>query len=189
MKYSQSGYGGDSVILDINPPSIYLKNDLAEGENLRAAISEYKNEQTAEKLLGVLEILRHSRVWIPCRAMPGEAMQKQIEKIINGSGFNAKSVKGKTFTAADTVKLEPIILQGGDYYFFPVFSSREEMDSSEDCFSAVEQDFLDVIPVARANKYGIKGIVVDPFSEPMIIAAELFELIEKPDNKQKGFFR
>lgn len=179
MKYSQPGYDDNSVILDINPPSIYLKNELPDGENLRAAIREYKNEQTVEKLIGILEILRHSKVWIPCRAIPGEGMQKQIEKIINESGFNAESVKGKTFTPADTVKLEPIILQGGDYYFFPVFSSREEMDNSEDCFSAVEQDFLDVIPVARANEYGIKGIVIDAFSEPMVIASELFDLIDK----------
>lgn len=179
MKYSQSGYGADSVILDMNQPTNYLKNEFRDGENLRAAIIEYKKEQTTERLIGVFEILRHSKVWIPCRAIPGEAMQKQIEKMIIESGFDPESVKEKTFTSDDAVKLEPIILQGGDYFFFPVFSSREEMDGSEDRFSAVEQDFLDVISVARVNEYGIKGIVVDAFSEPMIIAAELFDLIEK----------
>ena len=73
----------------------------------------------------------------------------------------------------------PDILINGDDYFFPVFSSAEEMGEYGDRFSKMETDFLHAINLARNNEKKVKGIVVNAFSDPFVLETELFDVVEK----------
>ena len=44
--------------------------------------------------------------------------------------------------------------------------------------SKIEKHFLEAIRLARGNEKDVKGIVIDAFSEPMIVDKELFDIIE-----------
>ncbi len=89
---------------------------------------------------------------------------------------------GKTFTSKEQVRLVPDILQNGDGYFFPVFSSQEEMGEYGKHFSQVESDFLRAVNMARNNDRELVGIVVNAFSDPMILPWDLLNIIENHKN-------
>lgn len=79
----------------------------------------------------------------------------------------------------DKVRKMPDILQSGDEYFFPVFTSEKEMGEYGNQFSKVEKHFLEAIMLAKSNKTELRGIVVNAFSDPFVVDNRLFELIEE----------
>lgn len=54
----------------------------------------------------------------------GEADQKFLEELAEK---DEDEVVGKSFSAIEDIRMIPDILKNGDKYYFPVFSSREEM--------------------------------------------------------------
>ena len=73
----------------------------------------------------------------------------------------------------------PDILQNGEDFFFPVFSSAEEMGEYGNHFSKLEDSFLHAVVLARNNEKQVRGIVVNAFSEPFVLETEIFDLVEK----------
>ena len=71
----------------------------------------------------------------------------------------------------------PDILQSGDNFFFPVFTTAEEMGEYGDQFSKMPRHFLEAMILARNNEKNVKGIVINAFSEPFEIPVELFDII------------
>lgn len=85
---------------------------------------------------------------------------------------------GKTFSIKEAVRMIPDILQNGEQFFFPIFSSVEEMGEYGEHFSKVQKHILEVIPMARNSEKNVAGIVLNAFSESFILDAELFDMIE-----------
>ena len=85
---------------------------------------------------------------------------------------------GKTFSTKEAVRMIPDILQNGEQFFFPIFSSVEEMGEYGEHFSKVQKHILEVIQMARNSEKNVAGIVLNAFSESFILDAELFDMIE-----------
>ena len=111
--------------------------------------------------------------------MLSEVDQAFIEKMVDEAGDDLSSMEGREFSNQDQIRMIPDILQNGDDFFFPVFSSAEEMGEYGDSFSKIETDFLHAINLARNNEKEIKGIVVNAFTEPFVLDKELFDIVEK----------
>ena len=111
--------------------------------------------------------------------MLSEVDQAFIEKMVDEAGDDLSSMEGREFSNQDKIRMIPDILQNGDDFFFPVFSSAEEMGEYGDSFSKIETDFLHAINLARNNEKEIKGIVVNAFTEPFVLDKELFDIVEK----------
>ena len=161
---------------------------LEDGSFLRRAIGICNRNRTQMNMIKLLRILRDSWVWIPCTAIVSEAdqdaMLKMIEEAEKSGGL--ESLVGKTIVHHDVTRLVPDILQNGDDYFFPVFTSEEEMGEYGERFSKIEKHFLEAANVARNNEKKVKGIVINAFSEPFIIPLDLFDLIaEMPSGIEK----
>ena len=77
----------------------------------------------------------------------------------------------------ESIRLVPDILQNGDAFFFPVFTSSEEMGEYGARFSKVEKHFLEAANLARNNEKDVVGIVINAFSEPFVVPREMFEVI------------
>ena len=133
-------------------------------------------------------------MWVPCNAIFSEADTEAMNKVVLEAAENndMDSLVGHTFTSQDEVRMVPDILQNGDDFFFPVFSSDEEMGEYGKQFSKVQMHFLVVANLARNNEKNVKGIVINAFSEPFVIPKELFDVIagmksgfeqEVPDNE------
>ena len=153
---------------------------LEDGSFLKKATEICNRNSTQLNMIKLLRILRDSYVWVPCYAILSDADYAMIEKMAKDaeSGEGLDSLKGQQFTTMDNVRLVPDILQNGDAFFFPVFTSAEEMGEYGDHFSKVEKHFLETIVLARNNEKDVTGIVINAFSEPFVVNKELFELIE-----------
>ena len=151
-----------------------------DGSFLKKATEICNRNSTQLNMIKLLRILRDSYVWVPCNAILSDADYAMIEKMAKDaeSGEGLDSLKGQQFTTMDNVRLVPDILQNGDAFFFPVFTSAEEMGEYGDHFSKVEKHFLETIVLARNNEKDVTGIVINAFSEPFVVNKELFELIE-----------
>ena len=57
---------------NMTPDKELPEADLEDGTLLKQAIDDFKAKRTQDDLFEILELLRDSRVWIPCRAVPGE---------------------------------------------------------------------------------------------------------------------
>lgn len=146
-----------------------LKPIHTEDNILKTAISTFKQNRTESNLIRILEILRDVRIWIPCNAVISEA---DIESL--------KTKKaGDTFQSTDDIRMIPDILQSGEDYFFPVFTSCEEMGEYGEHFSKVEKWFLEAIPLAQNNDKQVKGIVINAFTDSFVVPDDLLEIVKK----------
>lgn len=154
---------------------------LKDGSFLKEAIEICNRNRTKLNILKLLQILRDSWVWVPCNAIMSEADGKILEKAIEEAeaGEGIDSLVGKNFTVHDNIRLVPDILQNGESFFFPVFTSASEMGEYGERFSKIEKHFLEAIILAKNNERDVDGIVINAFSEPFIINKELFEMIEE----------
>ena len=133
-------------------------------------------------MIKLFRILRDSWVWIPCNAIVGEEDQKAVEQMIEEAGDDLSSMVGKEFTSRGNIRLVPDVLQDGDEFFFPVFTSGEEMWEYGEHFSRAQEHFLRAADLALNNEQPVRGIVINAFSEPFVVPKELFDLIGRMDS-------
>ena len=103
----------------------------------------------------------------------------RFEQAMKDAGDDLSALVGEEFTTNDEVRLVPDILQNGDQFYFPVFSSEEEMGEYGEHFSKVQKHLLEVIPMARNNEKNVSGIVLNAFTEPFVLDAEIYDIVEK----------
>ena len=163
---------------DMTPSRKLKAEDLEGGTLLKEAVAIFNKERNEEHFIDVLEFLRDSYVWIPCDAVMSEADSARLEQAMKDAGDDPSSMVGENFIANDEVRMIPDILQNGDKFFFPVFSSAEEMGEYGEHFSKVEKHILEVIPLARNNEKNVSGIVLNAFTEPFVLEAEIFDIVE-----------
>ena len=155
---------------------------LEDGSLLKKAVLKFHEGDQTDGLFEILQILRDSYVWIPCNAIVGEEDQKAVEQMIGEAGDDLDSMVGKTFTSRDQIRLVPDILQKDGAFFFPAFSTEEDMGEYGEGFSKLQEHFMTVIDLARNNQYEgseLTGIVINPFTAPFVLPKELFEAVEK----------
>lgn len=165
-------------ISDMNPSAKITEKDLEDGSMLETAVTRFNAERNEANFLDILEILRDSWVWVPCNAVMSDADQARMEKMIGSLNGDFKKLTGMEFTAKDKTRLIPDILQNGDRFFFPIFSTAEAMGEYGDNFSKVQKHMLEVITLARNNKKEPTGIVLNAFSEPFILDKEIWDIVE-----------
>ena len=78
-----------------------------------------------------------------------------------------------------TSRLIPDILQNGDNYFFPAFSTEKAMGEYGENFSKVQKHMLEVIPLARNNEKKPVGIVENAFTEPFVLDSQIWDPVER----------
>ena len=108
------------------------------------------------------------------------------QKMIEEAEGDLESLVGRTVTTQEEVRLVPDILQNGDDFFFPVFTSAEEMGEYGERFSKVEKHFLEAVVLAKNNEKNVFGIVINAFSEPFVIPKDMFDIIEEMPSSLEG---
>lgn len=164
---------------DMNPSQTLKPEDLEDGTILKAAIKAFNSERTEQGLIEIMEILRDSFVWIPCNAVLSEADQKAFTELIDKADGDLDSLKGIELSSQDNIRMIPDILQNGDKYFFPAFTTAEDMGEYGQHFSKVQKHFLEVITLAKNNDKNVSGIVINAFTEPWVLDREIFDMVEK----------
>lgn len=157
---------------------------LEDGSFLKRAIGICNRNRTQLNLIKLARILRDSWVWVPCTAVMSDADYEQWTKLVTDAQEKGdlSSIVGLEITSQDNIRMVPDILQNGDKYFFPVFTTTEEMGEYGVNFSKVERHFLDAVNLAKNNEKNVTGIVINAFSEPFVIPKEMFEVIAGMDS-------
>ena len=166
--------------VEYSVPDDKITPELLEGGAFLKRATEICNRnRTQLNLIKLARILRDSLVWIPCNVVMSDADYEAFEKIFNAAndGEGLDSLVGQTFTTQDATRLVPDILQNGDDFYFPVFTSQDEMGEYGENFSKVERHFLEAAVLARNNERNVKGIVINAFTEPFVVPREMFEVI------------
>ena len=157
---------------------------MEDGTFLKQVISICNRNRTQLNLFRLLKILRDSWVWIPCNAIMSDADHEAWSKIVTDALENGDldSLIGQEVSNQDSIRLVPDILQNGDAFYFPVFTSEEEMGEYGNSFSKVAKHFLEAANLALNNEKNVAGIVINAFSEPFVIPKEIFSIIAKMDS-------
>ena len=152
---------------------------LEDGSFLKKAVEICNRNRTQLNMIKLMKILRDSWIWIPCNAIIGDADYDAWSKVVMEAANKGDldSLVGHEFTSQDSIRLVPDILQNGDDFFFPVFTSEEEMGEYGEGFSKVQKHFLEAANLARNNEKDVKGIVINAFSEPFVVPIEMFEIV------------
>ena len=174
-------------------PDVQITAQLLEdGSFLKRATEICNRNRTQLNMVKLLKILRDSWVWIPCNAIMSDADYAAMEKLVKDAEESGglDSLVGMTLSNQDNIRMVPDILQNGDEFFFPVFTTDEEMGEYGERFSKIQKHFLEAANLARNNEKDVTGIVINAFSEPFVIPKELFDVIwkmpsavEQPENE------
>ena len=162
----------------MNPDIKLTAEDLEDGQMLCDAIAGFNEERTEDGFFEILELLRDSFVWVPCTVQMGENDTAAIEKMVEQAGDDPESLKGTEFTSQEQTYFVPDILQNGDAFFFPAFSSIEAMGEYGESFSKVRMHMLDVIGAAKNCNQDLVGIVIDAFTEPFVLEEKVYDIVE-----------
>lgn len=152
---------------------------LEDGSFLKKATEICNRNRTQLNMIKLAKILRDSWIWVPCTAVMSDADYEIWTKVINEAEEKGDldSIVGQQFTNKDEIRMVPDILQNGDEFFFPVFTSEDEMGEYGEHFSKVAHHFLNAINLAKNNEKNVTGIVINAFSEPFVIPKDIFEII------------
>ena len=156
---------------------------LEDGSFLKRAVEICCRNRTQLNLIKLARILRDSPVWVPCKAIMSDEDYDRIEKMVMEAQEKGdlNSTVGQEITVHDNVRLVPDILQKGSEFFFPVFTTEEEMGEYGESFSKVRAHFLETVNLAKNNEKNVVGIVINAFSDQFIIPREMFDIIAGMD--------
>lgn len=172
-------FEADGGVEYIVPDDSITAELLEDGSYLKRATEICNRNRTQLNLIKLARILRDSWVWIPCNAIMSDADYEAFSKVVKEADEKGdlNSIVGQEMVAHDSIRMVPDILQNGDDFFFPVFSSAEEMGEYGNGFSKIQKHFLEAANLARNNEKNVTGIVINAFSEPFVVPRELFDLI------------
>ena len=162
-------------------PEVDISAELLEdGALLKRVVDICSRNRTQLNVIKLMRILRDSFVWVPCNAVFSDADNENVMNMVKvvEQGEGLESLEGKEFSTKDEVRMIPDILQNGDEFFFPVFTTAEEMGEYGDNFSKMERHFMETINLACNNNKKVSGIVINAFSNPFVVSNELLEIIE-----------
>lgn len=163
---------------DMNPSAKITEEDLADGTMLKGAVKVFNGERNMPNFLNVLEILRDSWVWVPCKAKMSDADEARFAAMVEAHMDDLDGMKGEEFQNHDPIRFIPDILQNGEEFFFPIFSSEEEMGEYGEEFSAVQKHMMEVMPLAKNNDRKPSGIVLNAFTDPFVLEAKIYDVFE-----------
>ena len=156
----------------------YTREELEDGEMLRNAIAGLNEDPSEDNIMAVLQLLRDSNIWVPCRPAFSERDKKTMERIYRERKRRNDPTYGATLTNKDEVRMIPDILESDDgKLFFPAFTSVKEMGDYGDEFNKIPAGFLEIMHMAENHELDLTGIVVNPFSEAYAIDRKYFSVI------------
>lgn len=154
-------------------------------DSISDAIHQFVVDDNGESYRNAILEISKNTVWIPCNAVLSEEDQKRMLELIESANGDADSIIGKSFQNSNDIRLIPDILQKGEDFFFPVFSSPEAMGEYGESFSKIEKYMNEAVIMAINNEKDVAGIVVNAFTEPFIIEKDFFNFFTDSDDEEE----
>lgn len=161
--------------------SLYLKigkEELENGQLLESMLDKYLEEPSYRRFIDILIVLKHSRIWVPCTSVLHEEDKRMLNDMIDKDNNGVESMIGEQFQFSHGFRMIPDILtnQSGNM-FFPVFSQTDQSGEYGLNFSFTNMNIDEVINLAKNNKKKPTAIIINAFSQSIIVEQKLWDFI------------
>lgn len=149
-------------------------DDIAfENEVFKTKVKAFKQERNEKNLLAVLKMLSGRKFLLPSVCN----VKDPFEKLENG---NVRLKEGTVFN--------PAFLTSSDKkVFLPIFTDEESMVQKSPSGVLLKLNFEQCVTVVYDEKNPVEAVVINPFTENMIIGIDLLKMIfkeKKTEEKQ-----
>ncbi len=145
------------------------KNEFG-GELLKMRIQEFKKKKTQESILAVMKLLPNREFFLPAVSNMKEPFEKTDNKL--------KLKKGAV--------LNPALLNNNDgKMFLPIFTGEKEMTQKSPSGVVLKFKFEQCVSIVYDKKNPVWAVVINPFTDNMIIGEELLKMVFKPVQKRE----
>lgn len=139
-------------------------------ELFKSRIQAFKAEHTQENLLAVIKMLPKRQFVLPSVSN----MEEPVEK----DGDKARLKEGAV--------LNPALLNSKDgKVFLPIFTSDKEMTQKSPSGIVLKLPFEQCVGIVYDEKNPVKAVVINPFTDNMIIGEELLRQVFIPKKKDE----
>ena len=142
------------------------KDDIAfENEVFKSKVKAFKQERNQQNLIAVLKMLSGRKFLLPSVCN----VEDPFEKLENG---NVRLKEGTVFN--------PAFLTSSDKkVFLPIFTDEESMVQKSPSGVLLKLNFEQCVTVVYDEKNPVEAVVINPFTENMIIGIDLLKMVFK----------
>lgn len=138
-------------------------------EVFKAKVREFKEKKTQESIVDVMKMLPGRRFLLPSASNIKEPFEK--------CGNEMKLKK-------DAV-INPVLLSGPDgKLFLPIFTDEQSMTQKSPSGIILNFNFEQCVSIVYDKKNTVGAVVINPFTENMIIGEELLRMVFKEKPKE-----
>ena len=151
------------------------KDDIAfENEVFKSKVKAFKQERNQQNLIAVLKMLSGRKFLLPSVCN----VEDPFEKLENG---NVRLKEGTVFN--------PAFLTSSDKkVFLPIFTDEESMVQKSPSGVLLKLNFEQCVTVVYDEKNPVEAVVINPFTENMIIGIDLLKMVFKEKKKEEIFY-
>lgn len=136
---------------------------------LEEAIEVFRADKEKESYVKVMEILEKSIVMVP--TMPLTNLSPELEEQLR---------EGKSIQFSKDVKIVPCLLQKDTgEQALPIFTSLGKIPPEKKSPAVIAMPFMACVAMFTANQDKVAEIVINPFTEMMILNRSILEVAEK----------
>ena len=148
------------------------KDDIAfENEVFKSKVKAFKQERNQQNLIAVLKMLSGRKFLLPSVCN----VEDPFEKLENG---NVRLKEGTVFN--------PAFLTSSDKkVFLPIFTDEESMVQKSPSGVLLKLNFEQCVTVVYDEKNPVEAVVINPFTENMIIGIDLLKMVFKEKKKDE----
>ena len=140
-----------------------------DNEALENAMKTFLADRTNGNMAKLMEVMKDARFLVPAD-FPPEIKKKIIEKVKRGEKVDTKAAP----------RMLPIIVQNQQGEFFaPAYTTKEQMPDTKKCPAILNVGIDELLRIASNPKLNLKGIIVNPDTDKMILHSQFIEAMKK----------
>lgn len=140
-----------------------------DNEALENAMKTFLADRTNGNMAKLMEVMKDARFLVPAD-FPPEIKKEIIEKVKRGEKVDTKAAP----------RMLPIIVQNQQGEFFaPAYTTKEQMPDTKKCPAILNVGIDELLRIASNPKLNLKGIIVNPDTDKMILHPQFIEAMKK----------
>ena len=148
------------------------KDDIAfENEVFKSKVKAFKQERNQQNLIAVLKMLSGRKFLLPSVCN----VEDPFEKLENG---NVRLKEGTVFNPAFLTSTDKKV-------FLPIFTDEESMVQKSPSGVLLKLNFEQCVTVVYDEKNPVEAVVINPFTENMIIGIDFLKMVFKEKKKEE----
>lgn len=148
---------------------------MIDNTELENRTAEFVKNRTNENFVKVMEQLEKSTIFVPT-LQPENISSEDIEK----------AKQGKQIKLSKETKFTPCLLkkETGEQAL-PIFSSQSQIPKDKASPAILAMPFFSCVSMAMANAEKIEAVVLNPFTQSIVITKQILEVAQKRSNMPK----